>query len=113
MALIVSLAIKILLLPYQLLILIKFYLLAFTKLILTFFYHTFLDARTCTYKSYRMKDKQENTINIQNIISHIFFLKRNAKINLSKTKSSGGRNLSAMFFQNRSCDLTIPPQKME
>ena len=51
MALIVLLAFKILLLPYQLLILIKLYFLAFTKLILTFFYHTFLDARNCTYKS--------------------------------------------------------------
>ena len=53
MALIVLLAFKILLFPYQLLILIQFYLLAFTKLILTFFYYTFLDARNCTYKFLR------------------------------------------------------------
>ena len=50
MALTVSLAFKILLLPYQLLILIKYFL-SITKLILTFFYHTFRDARNCTYKS--------------------------------------------------------------
>ena len=53
MALIVLLTSKVSPLPYQLLMLIKFYFLAFTKLILTFFYHTFLDARNCTYKSLR------------------------------------------------------------
>ena len=51
MALIVLSAFNILLLPYHILLLIKFYFLAYTKLIVTFFYHTFLDARNCTYKS--------------------------------------------------------------
>ena len=40
-------------------------------------------------------------------------MKENAKINLSNTISSGGRNQSAMFFQNRSRDPTTPPGKME
>ena len=56
MVLTVLLAFKILLLPYQLLTLIKFYFLAYTKLILTFFYHIFLDARNCTYNKGHKKN---------------------------------------------------------